>query len=122
MSAPARGLIARSWAELVGPAVEVTAVKFDSALAEWAKSFLSGRTNLRVVCDDGARWPETPADGVSVNFAVARPADRRIEGLSPGRRLVFPLGVPGPLRQNSAVGTATVARRYAYAARAVTSA
>ena len=66
-----------------------------------AESFLSGRTNVRVICDDGARWLETPADGVYVSFAVARPADRWIEGLCPGGRLVFPLGVLGPRRPNS---------------------
>jgi protein-L-isoaspartate(D-aspartate) O-methyltransferase len=88
-------------AELVGPGGQVTAVEFDAALAERAKACLSGRANVRVVCDDGARWPETSADGVYVNFAVSRPADRWIEGLSPGGRLVFPLGVPGPQRPNS---------------------
>jgi len=32
---------------------------------------------------------------------VARPADRWIEGLAPGGRLVFPLGVPGLKRPRS---------------------
>lgn len=88
-------------AELVGPAGQVTAVEFDAALAEWAESFFSGRTNVRVVCDDGAHWPETPADGVYVNFAVSRPADRWIENLARDGRLMFPLGVLGPKRPNS---------------------
>ena len=88
-------------AELVGPAGQVTAVEFDPALARRAAASLSGRPNVRVVCGDGSRWPETSADGVYVNFAVSRPADRWIEGLSPGGRLVFPLGVPGPQRPNS---------------------
>ena len=83
-------------AELVGPAGQVTAVEFDAALAERAETFLSGRANVRVVHGDGARWPETPADGVYVNFAVSRPADRWIEDLARDGRLVFPLGVPGP--------------------------
>ena len=116
-------------AELVGPSVRVTAVEFDAALAERAKSFLSGRTNVRVVCDDGARWPETPADGVYVNFAVARPADRWVEGLAPGGRLVFPLGVPGPKRPNSGgrhsdrgAALRIERRGNAYAARAISTA
>jgi protein-L-isoaspartate(D-aspartate) O-methyltransferase len=88
-------------AELVGPAGQVTVVEFDAALAERAKTLLSERSNVRVVLGDGVRWPETPADGVYVNFAVSRPADRWIEGLAPGGRLVFPLGVPGPKRGNS---------------------
>jgi protein-L-isoaspartate(D-aspartate) O-methyltransferase len=98
-------------AELVGLTGRVTAVEFDAALAEQAKTFLSGRGNVRVVHGDGARWPETATDGVYVNFAVSRPADRWIEGLSLGGRLVFPLGVPGPQRANSGAGTATAARR-----------
>ena len=88
-------------AELVGSSGQVTAVEFDAALAERARTFLSGRSNVRIVHSDGARWPETSADGVYVNFAVARPADRWIEGLVAGGRLVFPLGVPGPQRPNS---------------------
>ena len=88
-------------AELVGPSGRVTAVEFDAALAERAKTLLFGRGNVRVVHGDGARWPETPADGVYVNFAVSRPADRWVDGLAPGGRLVFPLGVPGPQRPNS---------------------
>jgi protein-L-isoaspartate(D-aspartate) O-methyltransferase len=113
-------------AELVGPSGRVTAVEFDAALAERVESFLFGRTNVRVICDDGARWPETPADGGYVSFAVARPADRWIEGLSPGGRLVFPLGVPGPQRPNcggrhSDRGAALRIERRgdAYAARAI---
>ena len=101
MSAPARAIIAPIPAELVGPAGQVTAVEFDAALAERAESFFSGRTNVRVVCDDGAHWPETPADGVYVNFAVSRPADRWIENLARDGRLMFPLGVPGQKRPNS---------------------
>ena len=88
-------------AELVGSSGQVTAVEFDAALAERARTFLSGRSNVRIVHSDGARWPETSADGVYVNFAVARPADRWIEGLAAGGRLVFPLGVPGPQRPDS---------------------
>jgi protein-L-isoaspartate(D-aspartate) O-methyltransferase len=88
-------------AQLVGPTGRVTAVEFDAALAERAKTFLSRRGNVRVVHGDGARWPETPADGGYVNFAVSRPADRWIERLAPGGRLVFPLGVPGPQSANS---------------------
>ena len=83
-------------AELVGPSGRVTAVEFDAALAKRAKAFLSGRSNVRVVHDDGG-WPEIPADGVYVNFAVARPADRWVENLARDGRL----GVPGPKRPNS---------------------
>jgi protein-L-isoaspartate(D-aspartate) O-methyltransferase len=88
-------------AELVGPSGRVTAIEFNAALAARAKQCLSNHPNVEVVCDDGARWPQGLANGVYVNFAAARPADRWIEGLAPGGRLVFPLGVPGPRRPNS---------------------
>ena len=64
-----------------------------------------------------------------MNFAVPRPADRWIEGLATGGRLVFPLGVPGPQRPNSGGrhsdrGAALRIERRAdsYAARAVSTA
>jgi len=85
-------------AELVGPSGKVTAVEFDAALAERARASLSDRANVQVVVGDGARWPQEQADGIYVNFAAPRPAERWIEGLAPGGRLIFPLGVPGPLR------------------------
>lgn len=88
-------------AELVGPAGRVTAVEFDQPSAERARSLLSGRSNVRVVHGDGADWPETAADGVYVNFGVTRPADRWIENLVLGGRLVFWLGGPGPQRPES---------------------
>ncbi|GGC50790.1 protein-L-isoaspartate O-methyltransferase family protein [Chelatococcus reniformis] len=85
-------------AELVGPAGQVTAVEVDPALARRATAALSGRTNVRVVCGDGAVWPQTPVDGIYVNFGVIRPADPWIEHLVPDGRLVFWLGGPGPER------------------------
>jgi len=83
-------------AELVGPLGRVTAIEFDAGLAARAKDNLAGYRNVAVVCADGTQQPESPVDGIYVNFAVARPADRWIESLRPGGRLVFPLGVPGP--------------------------
>lgn len=83
-------------AELVGPSGRVTAVECDAALAERARASLARYAQVHVVTGDGANWPVDPADGVYVNFAVARPADRWIEGLAAEGRLVFPLGVPGP--------------------------
>ncbi len=73
--------------------------------------------------------PRPRSTGVYVNFAVSRPADRWIEGLAPGGRLVFPLGAPGPQRPNSGgrhsdPGAALRIERRgdAYAARAVSAA
>jgi protein-L-isoaspartate O-methyltransferase len=98
-------------AEPVGPAGQVTAVEFDAALAERVESFLSGRTNVRVICDDGARWPETPAGGVYVSFAVARPADRWVEGWRRARGSSSRSASPVPSGRIPASGTATATRR-----------
>lgn len=113
-------------AELVGPSGRITAVAFDAALAARAQKSLDGRPNVRVVHDDGAQRPDAPADGVYVNCAVARPADRWIEALAPGGRLVVPLGATGPRRpdpgdrHNGRGVVLRIERRGdAYAARAV---
>ncbi|MEF3365540.1 methyltransferase domain-containing protein [Methylocystis sp. 9N] len=82
-------------AELIGSSGHIIAVEFDPVLAGKAAAFLADRPNVSVVVGDGAEWPQDLADGVYVNFAVARPADRWIERLAPGGRLVFPLGVIG---------------------------
>jgi protein-L-isoaspartate(D-aspartate) O-methyltransferase len=95
-------------AELVDPAGQVTAVEFDAALAKRAKAFLSGRSNVRVVHDDGG-WPEIPADGVYVNFAVARPADRWVERRAAGSSSRS--ASPARSGRIAAAGTATAARR-----------
>lgn len=114
-------------AELVGFSGRVTAVEFDPALAGRARDNLARYRNVEVVHADGASWPETPVDGVYVSFAVGKPAERWIEMLAPGGRLVFPLGVPGPRRpdpggRDAELGAALRIERRgdAYAARAIT--
>ncbi len=84
-------------AELVGPHGHVLAIEYDPDLAERARANLAERNNVAVLQDDGALWPRDATDCIYVNFAVTRPADAWIEKLVPGGRLVFPLGVPGPL-------------------------
>jgi len=111
MSAPARAIIARSWPSWVGPAGQVTAVEFDAALAARAESFLSGRTNVRVICDDGARgrkprptgftsvlpWGGRPIAGSKACLRAAGSSSRSV-CLAPSGRI-------------AAAGTATAARR-----------
>lgn len=85
-------------AELVGPSGRIFAVEFDPVLAARAAAVLADRSNVTMIVGDGVEWPQDSVDGVYVNFAVARPADRWIECLAPGGRLVFPLGVIGEKR------------------------
>jgi protein-L-isoaspartate(D-aspartate) O-methyltransferase len=101
-------------AELVGPSGHIFAVEFDPILAARAAAVLADRSNVTVVRGDGAEWPQEAVDGVYVNFAVARPADRWIECLAPGGRLVFPLGAIGekrPFGVHSDRGIALCVRR-----------
>jgi protein-L-isoaspartate(D-aspartate) O-methyltransferase len=79
---------------LVGPEGEVLAVEIDSDLVERARKNLADLPNVKVVQDDGRRWPVEPVDCVYVNFAVERPAAAWLEGLREGGRLVFPLASP----------------------------
>ncbi|KQV63922.1 rRNA adenine N-6-methyltransferase family protein [Rhizobium sp. Root1220] len=79
---------------LVGAGGRVVAVEFDRHLAERALRNLKKYPNVDVVHGNGLEWPEQPTDAIYVNFAVHRPADRWIERLKPGGRLIFPLGVP----------------------------
>lgn len=113
--------------ELVGPSGRITAVEFDAALAERARASLSDRANVQVVVGDGTAWPQEQADGIYVNFAAPRPADRWIEGLAPGGRLIFPLGVPGQQQPglggrhaNRGVALRIERRPEGYAAHAIT--
>lgn len=81
-------------AAMVGKTGRVTAVEFDPARAARAGENLKNRRNVEVVQGDGRAWPRVAADVVYVNFASSRPAAAWIENLTPGGRLIFPLGVP----------------------------
>lgn len=85
-------------ARLVGAEGHVVAVEFDQALADQAEANLRDLPNVAVVEGDGADWPREPADCIYVNFSVVRPAEAWLNHLAPGGRLIFPLGVPGPVR------------------------
>ena len=83
-------------AELTGGSGRVTAIEFDSRLAERARVNLAGWSNVTVVCGDGASALSESVDGIYVNFGVTAPAASWIEHLKPGSKLLFPLGAPHP--------------------------
>ncbi|PWV98742.1 protein-L-isoaspartate(D-aspartate) O-methyltransferase [Hoeflea marina] len=86
-------------AELVGPEGRVVAVEVDAVMAARARRCLRPWANVELFEGNGADWPRRPADIVYVNFAVDRPAERWVDMLASGGRLLFPLGVPaGPAR------------------------
>ena len=129
MSAPAPATIARSWPSWSARPARSRRSSSTPRWPERAKAFLSGRSNVRVVHGDGAAGPKPrPTASTSISPLRGRP-DRWVEGLAPGGRLVFPLGVPGPQRPNSGGrhsdrGAALRIERRgdAYAARAISTA
>jgi len=78
-------------AHAVGPAGRVTAIEFDPELAERAMANLSALPQVRVLQGDGSVVPFDAADVIYVNAGATRPADRWLDGLREGGRLVLPL-------------------------------
>lgn len=83
-------------AELTGPGGVVTAVEVDPWLAVAARRNLAPWRNVVVTTGDAAAYPDGDVDRIYVNFAVAFPAPRWLDGLANGGTLIFPLGVPHP--------------------------
>jgi protein-L-isoaspartate(D-aspartate) O-methyltransferase len=69
----------------------VTAIEFDSALAQRAKHNFSGKPNVVVFQGDAVSIPFDPADVIYVNAGATRPADAWLRGLKDGGRLILPL-------------------------------
>ena len=78
-------------AHLVGPSGRVTGIELDTDLAARAKTNLSSFTNVNIVQGDGAAVSFDAADVIYVNAGVTRPADRWLDSLTEGGRLILPL-------------------------------
>lgn len=78
-------------AHLVGRSGKVTAIEFDTELAERAKANLGGYANVSVVQGDGGIVPFEAADVIYVNAGATRPADPWLDRLKEGGRLILPL-------------------------------
>ncbi len=78
-------------AHAVGPSGRVTAIEFDPELAKRATANLADLGQVRVVQGDGSVVAFDPADVIYVNAGATRPADRWLDGLNEGGRLVLPL-------------------------------
>jgi protein-L-isoaspartate(D-aspartate) O-methyltransferase len=76
---------------LVGPSGRVTGIEIDAGLAARARESLSSYTNARIVEGDGTTMSFDPADVIYVNAGVTRPADRWLDRLREGGRLILPL-------------------------------
>lgn len=78
-------------AHLVGSTGTVTAIEIDPALAERAAANFASTANVHVVTGDGVAVPFEAADVIYVNAGATRPADRWLDGLTDGGRLILPL-------------------------------
>ncbi|HLJ21642.1 MAG TPA: methyltransferase domain-containing protein [Stellaceae bacterium] len=78
-------------AEAVGPTGRVSAIEFDPGLAERARANLSAWSHVRVEQGDGSVAAFDTADVIYVNAGATRPAERWLDGLSEGGRLILPL-------------------------------
>jgi len=78
-------------AHAVGTTGKVTAIEFDPGLTERAQANLAALSHVRVVQGDGSVASFDPADVIYVNAGATRPADRWLDGLREGGRLILPL-------------------------------
>ena len=89
-------------ARLVGETGKVTAIEFDPELAERASANLATMANVDVIEGDGAMVPFDAADVIYVNAGATRPADKWLDGLAEGGRLILPLTATKTLSRESA--------------------
>jgi len=78
-------------AQLTGPSGRVTGIEFDPDLAVRASKNLASQGNIKIIEGDGTKVPFDPADVIYVNAGATRPAERWLDGLSDGGRLILPL-------------------------------
>jgi protein-L-isoaspartate(D-aspartate) O-methyltransferase len=78
-------------AHMVGESGRVTAIEFDSGLAERLAANFSGQSNVRALPGDGAQIEFDAADVIYVNAGATRPAGIWLDRLNDGGRLILPL-------------------------------
>ena len=78
-------------AQLVSSSGKITAIEYDPSLAARARDNLASLGNATVVEGDGAAVDFEPADVIYVNAGATHPADRWLDGLTEGGRLMLPL-------------------------------
>jgi protein-L-isoaspartate(D-aspartate) O-methyltransferase len=78
-------------AHMAGESGRVTAIEFDSGLAERLAANFAGQPNVRASQGDGAQIEFDPADVIYVNAGTTWPADIWLDRLKDGGRLILPL-------------------------------
>jgi protein-L-isoaspartate(D-aspartate) O-methyltransferase len=78
-------------AHIVGESGRVTAIEFDSGLAERLAANFAEQPNVRALPGDGAQIEFDAADVIYVNAGATRPAGIWLDRLNDGGRLILPL-------------------------------
>jgi protein-L-isoaspartate(D-aspartate) O-methyltransferase len=78
-------------AHLVGSSGRVTAIEYEPSVAARARDNLASHHNVTVVQGDGTAVNFEPADVIYVNAGATHPAERWLNGLTEGGRLLLPL-------------------------------
>jgi len=78
-------------AHLVGFGGKVTAIEFDETLAKRAYENLRHQALISVIQGDGATVDFDAADVIYINAGATHPADRWLDGLKDGGRMIVPL-------------------------------
>jgi len=78
-------------AHLVGPTGRVTGIEYDRNLAARARACLAPYPNVTIVEGDGTLLPFDAADVIYVNAGCTQPAQRWLDNLSDGGRLILPM-------------------------------
>ena len=78
-------------AHLVGRRGRVTAIEYEPILAARLAQNFSDSSNVTAIQGDGAAVDFPPADVIFVNAGATRPAERWLDGLADGGRLILPL-------------------------------
>jgi protein-L-isoaspartate(D-aspartate) O-methyltransferase len=100
------------FAHMVGSGGKVTAIESDKALAQRTFANFREWPRVSVIQGDGAAVDFDPADVIYVSAGATRPADRWLDGLRDGGRLIVPLTTnasfmnddsPDPIERRGAV-------------------
>jgi protein-L-isoaspartate(D-aspartate) O-methyltransferase len=105
------------FSHLVGTSGRVTGIEYDPDLAARARACLAPYPNVTLVEGDGAVVSFATADVIYVNAGCTRPAERWLDNLADGGRLILPMtsnqgfGGVAPQRISSAGAVFRIERR-----------
>src|SRR5262249_47899624 len=99
------GYFSAIMAHIVGPSGRVTAIEYNTEIAERARHYLESTSNVRVVHGDGFTCGIDPADVIYVSAGVSHISNKWLDALRDGGRVIVPMSTraafrslkPGPI-------------------------